>query len=396
LTTKYAFATAVASCMSLLLQLSWAQDANVEWNGFVAQGLINAKHSSFVNNDEGWSAELTELGLNTCISLSPSFSLAGQVVYLNGGNRYPPGMRLDYLFADWNLYNSLDWQANIYIGRFKNQHWLYSSTRDVPFTRPSIVLPQSVYFDAFRDIAVGSDGIAMQARHSGDVGDVTFNWSWGSAPISDQQTRTLLGAAVRGSVKQDFVHQASVYWQPAMSRLTFGVSLLDSNFSYTALVDDIFAPADFTVQRVMANVRYQLEKWEFSTELQQERLLIDGFFAPQFHQDQMGQGAYLLAQYRNTSQLKWFMALDYMVLNKDDRRGTLFSQNSGGTVPAYFAYQYSVGTGLSYDFTPTLQLSAEIHWMEGTGRVAPVVIPNLAVNTREYWQLYAVQLMYRF
>lgn len=388
-------ANAVAAAL-LALWLSPASAADIDWNGFIAQGLIKAPGSGFVNSSGDTSAELTELGLNSRLRVAPAWHISGQLVYLDGGNRYPSGLRLDYLFLDWYFHNSADLQANLYLGRIKNQHWLYSSTRDVPFTRPSIVLPQSVYFDAFRDIAVGSDGVALQARHYNSLGDFTFNWSIGTTPVSTQQSELLLGNAISGKLKMDFDHQASLYWQPDLSRFSFGMVLLDSKFSYRASETEPFFASDFSVSRVMLNMRYQLEKWEFSSEIQQERLQVDGFFSPVFRQDQLGQGGYIMAQYRQSPQLRWFAMLDYSVANKDDRRGQQLSENSGGTVPAYFGYQQSVAGGLSYDISRSLRLSAEIHWVEGAGRLSPVILPDVVTNRHKYWQLYALQLTYRF
>ncbi|HSG52814.1 MAG TPA: hypothetical protein VLA40_11985, partial [Rheinheimera sp.] len=306
MTTK----TLLVVSATMLSQSVLAENADFAWQGFMAQGVTQASDSSFINHSGKLSTELTELGVNARFKLAPSWHLAGQLVYLDGGNRYPQGERIDYLFLDWAVINQTAWQANIYAGRFKNQHWLFSSTRDVPFTRPSIVLPQSVYFDAFRDIAVGSDGVAAQARYAGALGDVTLNWSWGSTNVSSAQSHLLLGEAAQGMVNQEFVHQASAYWQPAVSQFTYGISLLDSDFYYRIGENDAFTAADFTVQRVMLSLRYQAEKWEFASELQQERFSIDGFFFDGFLQDQIGQGAYVLLQYRHDAQLKSFVMLD--------------------------------------------------------------------------------------
>lgn len=381
---------------ALLAPAAEADNGSFNWQGFVAQGMIQADDSSFINKTGRESAELTEVGLNGRYTLAPSWHLAGQLVYLDGGNRYPQGARIDYLFLDWAVLNSSDWQANLYLGRFKNQHWLFSSTRDVPFTRPSIMLPQSVYFDAFRDIAVASDGVAAQARYASSAGDFTFNWSRGATKVSAKQTRILLGDIVPGRAEQEYVHQASMYWQPLASQFSYGISLLDSDFSYTQGNDDPFMPGSFTVQRVMLSLRYQAERWELASEIQQERLNTNGFFFNGFGQDQIGQGGYLLAQYRHTPQLKSFAVLDYSVNNKDDRHGRMLQANSGGLLPDYFGYQHSAGIGFSLDLTTCLRLSAETHWMKGTGRLSPVLLPDVATNQREYWQLYALQLMYRF
>ena len=70
---------------------------SLHFHGFVAQGIINANNSNFINDDESTSLELTEIGVNASYKIADDFRVAGQVVYLNGGNRYQAGARLDYL-----------------------------------------------------------------------------------------------------------------------------------------------------------------------------------------------------------------------------------------------------------------------------------------------------------
>lgn len=386
----------VATALLLWMTSAAAEHTEVSWHGFVAQGLMQAPDSNFVNNKGELSAELTELGLNGRLKLAPSWHVAGQLVYLDGGNRYPEGGRVDYLFVDWSFFHSADWQANLYLGRVKNQHWLYSSTRDVPFTRPSIVLPQSVYYDGFRDIAVSSDGMAVQLRNSSRYGDFTFNWSLGTIPITSRQSRLLLGHDITGNTELNRDHKASIYWQPTLSHLSFGLVLQDAAFAYQPGPSDSMTAADFNVQRIMLNVRYQGEHWEFASELQQERIKTVGFFAPQFDQQQLGQGGYVLAQYHYSAGLRWFGFLDYAVLEKDDRWGRQLSQQTNAVVPAYFGYQHTLASGVSVDLTTQWRLQAEIHWNRGTGRLSPVIQPDVITNQSEYWQLYALQLMYRF
>ncbi|MEH8019185.1 hypothetical protein MN202_18255 [Rheinheimera muenzenbergensis] len=373
-----------------------AADANFNWNGFIAQGLIRAEDSSFVNADGDWSAQLTELGLNARYQLAPAWHLSGQTVYLDGGNRYPPGLRLDYLFVDWAAYNSEAWQANIYLGRFKNQHWLYSSTRDVPFTRPSIVLPQSVYFDSFRDIAVATDGLSLQLRHSADYGDLTFNWSYGTVPISVEQSRQLLGQQTQGDTRMNHDHKLSLYWQSLHSKFSYGVIIQEATFDYRRGGTELLSDARFTSQRLMLAARYQSEHWELSTELQQEVVTTEGFFLPQFSRKQFGQGGYVMLQYYYSNNLRLFTTLDYAVTDKDDRQGKKLQQMTGGAVPAYFGYQHTFMLGGSIDLNQHWRLDAEVHWVKGTGRLAPVIQPDVSRNNSEYWQVLALQLMYRF
>jgi hypothetical protein len=66
-------------------------------------------------------------------------------------------------FFEWQLFNSPNWRIKTQIGRNKNYHWLYSLTGDVSYTRSTIVLPQSLYFDILRDVVLGFDGIVLIA-----------------------------------------------------------------------------------------------------------------------------------------------------------------------------------------------------------------------------------------
>ncbi|MDP4535841.1 hypothetical protein Q3O60_06555 [Alkalimonas collagenimarina] len=382
------------SCLLMGMSVSCATE--VQWHGFVAQGAIQAEKSNFINQTGDPSLALTEVGVNALIQLNPRWRVAGQVVYLDGGNRYPDGLKLDYLFVDWTLVNQLDWQLNLYIGRYKNQHWIYSSTRDVPLTRPSIVLPQSVYFDAFRDIAVSSDGLALKTRLDNRLGHFELNWSLGSTPLSRTQTKLLLGEQVQGQSKQKYVHQASAFWQPTETNWTVGLSLLDSEFSYYTSAMDIMFDGDFVVQRLMLNAHYVQARWQLISEVFQERMDTVGFFEPQFSLQQFGQGGYVQGLYQLNTRTKLQATLDYYVVNKDDRRGQQLMASTGGMVPAYFGYQHSASVGISFELADRLRLQAEHHWVEGTGRLAPTVLPDLQTNTHQYWQLWALQLMYWF
>ena len=218
---------------STLLLVSTVVQANIEgfsWHGYVSQGLTQSKDSLFITDNGDITGELTEVGLNGYYQVVENISIAGQVNYLDGGNRFEQGTRLDYLFIDWKLPNiGNGWQAQVHLGRFKNRHWLYSVTRDVPQTRHTAVLPQSVYFDGFRDVALGSNGVQTSFSRYGKDNIWELNWSYGRSTINNSQRDFLLGEEAKGKIKQDFVHQASVFWQPSTMEMKIGASWLSSD-----------------------------------------------------------------------------------------------------------------------------------------------------------------------
>ena len=375
-----------------------AAEQDLHYHGFIAQGVIDVNNSDFVNDNGDVSSKLTELGINGSYQLSTNLRLAGQIVYLNGGNRFAEGLRVDYALLDWSLYKNSNWQANLFLGRFKNNHWLYSSSRDIPFARPSIILPQSVYFDGFRDIAVGADGAAIRiSRSDDDYGNFDFNFSYGTSPISDKQADIILSTDAKGDVKQDSDVQVSFYWQPIFSSWRFGVSYLDTVFEYQENSSgDRFFDADFSFQFYTFNALYEGENWEFSGEVFQEVFSTEGFYQPLFISEPVGQGMYVQSRYKINRELTLLARYERFYSDKNDKDGKKLEQETNGMVPAYFAYQKDTTIGLSYDFSSNFRLRFEYHWLQGTGRLTPVVLPNPEVNNSKNWQLWAMQLMYWF
>lgn len=395
--SSYIVSAVAALCLVASVNAKEVKSEPLQVHGFVAQGIIDANDSNYINDDESVSLELTEVGVNASYQLNDDFRIAGQAVYLNGGNRYHAGPRLDYLLLEWDAFHTEAWQASFYFGRVKNNHWLYSSTRDIPFARPSIIIPQVVYFDGFRDIAVGGDGAAVKLSYSDDsLGDIDFNFSRGKSAISDEQTDVVIGKFALGEIDHDLDTQASIYWQPPYSQWRFGISALDSTFTYDKAEVDNFVDSEFIFQFYTANALYEGEYWQFSVELFQERFATTGFYAPGFHRDEKGQGYYVQASYQLKKDLSFMARHERFYANKDDKNGSKLEQATGGLVPAYFGFHNDTVIGLSYDFASNFRVNAEYHWMEGGARLSPIVQPDPIANNSKYWQVWAIQFMYWF
>jgi hypothetical protein len=203
------------------------------------------------------SLKRTEVGVSSSYRINSTFSIVGQAVHLEDGNRYPDGFRIDYLFLEWRLFNSPNWRIKTQIGRNKNYHWLYSSTPDVHHTRPTIVLPQSLYFDILRDVALGVDGSALIAQTHNKLGEWVLNFSYGNSRISVEQKNNLGDPNTSGKLKHDFDTQFSLYWRLKLTNFQFGFTLLDADFSYQRGDNDTLFSGDETSQRILFNFLYQ-------------------------------------------------------------------------------------------------------------------------------------------
>ena len=374
-----------------------ANHTNFSWHGYLSQGVTQSKDSTFITDDNDITSELTEIGFNGYYQLAENISIAGQVNYLDGGNRFEQGTRLDYLFVDWKLPNLIGgWQANIHAGRFKNRHWLYSVTRDVPQTRYTSVLPQSVYFDGFRDVALGSNGLLASFAHYGKHNIWEINWSYGRSSINDSQRDFLLGDEAKGTIKQDFVHQASVFWQPATMAWKVGASLLDSDFRYSPADMDNRLAGSANIRRMMISAQYFAENWEVSSELVREIQDSEGLFAPDFVDRRRGEGGFIQVRYLFNSQFSGLLGYDTYVNDESDPNGERLETLSGGTIPAYFGYQDTITLGFRYDIAPKWRLQGEYHWVDGATRVVSLLNRDVASHAQKEWEMWSLQLMYWF
>ena len=380
---------------SLVARHCLAEDA-FSWHGFLSQGISQSIDSDFIHEDDEISFDLTELGINMRYDMNASLAVVGQAVYLNGGNRYERGARIDYLFVDWRLPDMENWTANINLGRFKSPHWLYSATRDVPQTRSTIILPQSIYFDNFRDVALGSDGVLLQLYRSSDEGNLKINWSYGSSPMSSYQTKALLGEFAQGEVKQDYAHQFSVFWQPPSLDWQLGASWLDSDFTYHPSANENLFEGGRTVRLYTLSAVYYAENWEFNAELQRNHSRDFGGYSPAFFDENKGEGGYAQIRYMLNSQFTLTLGYDMYVSDRNDRDGEKLEAATGGVIPAYFGYEKTATVGVQWDPRPNWRIQAEHHWVNGAGRLTSIPGPQNTPDTAEYWRMWAVQVMYWF
>jgi hypothetical protein len=379
-------------------QVVYAADepAKFSWHGYISQGITQSVDSNFITSDNDITGELTELGINGHYRLTNNLSVAGQVVYLDGGNRFEQGARVDYLFLDWSINDIWGWQGQVHLGRFKNRHWLYSVTRDVPQTRDTAVLPQSVYFDSFRDVALGSDGVQTSFKRYSNDNIWEVNWSYGSSDINEAQKNFLLGNVASGEIEQDFVHQFSVFWQPSTMAWKLGLSWLESDFTYQASVMDNRFDGKANIRRFMFSAQYFSENWELSSELLRDLQDSRGLFAPNFRERRTAEGGFVQFRYLFNSKVSGLVSYDTYVNNVSDPDGEQLEQSSFGQIPAYFGYVDTIAVGARWDFAPGWRIQAEHHWVEGATRAVSLLDPNIKDRSDKYWRMWSVQLMYWF
>ncbi|MBA3493883.1 MAG: hypothetical protein H0T87_07170, partial [Gammaproteobacteria bacterium] len=119
-------------------------------HGFLSQGYILTTNNNFFGSSErGGSLDFTEIGVNASWTPLPRLQFAAQGLFRRAGAGHDSDFELDFGLMDYAVVSTADRQLGFRLGRIKNPLGLYNDTRDVAFTRPSILLPESIYLDVF-------------------------------------------------------------------------------------------------------------------------------------------------------------------------------------------------------------------------------------------------------
>ena len=141
-------------------QSDWFQRNN--WSAFVSQTAIYSSDYNFLSqSDDALSFDMWEAGFlfSTAVKNKLTFSaqVLGRKVSESNGN----DLRIDYAFFSYPLYQTINDKVGLRLGRIRSSYGLYNETRDIPHTRTTIVMPQSIYFDMTRNSFYSADGIEL-------------------------------------------------------------------------------------------------------------------------------------------------------------------------------------------------------------------------------------------
>jgi hypothetical protein len=157
---------------------AWDVLPSLKLHGFASQALIYTSDHKFYGNSESWSGQYTELGLNGRYTIG-SVGVAAQVLAQQRGDLVDlDDPKLDYGFIQYQ-YSLADYQITAYAGRIKFPFGLYNESREVPFTKPSIFLPQVIYREPLRDVFTSMDVVSLSASKYFANSDLTATISYG-------------------------------------------------------------------------------------------------------------------------------------------------------------------------------------------------------------------------
>ena len=195
-------------CLLLLGSCQLQADDTLGWedsfqlHGFLTLGYVKTSANSFFGDSESGSLDYSELGLNASYRFNPQLLVSAQLLSRTAGEMYDGSLSLDYGLLDYTPYSSEEGRFGTILGRFKNPMGFYNQTRDVASTRPSIFLPQVVYWDRVRNMVFATDGGMLYGDLYRDLHSFSMHLFTGKTPIDENVEKSYLPALSDPSLTQ--------------------------------------------------------------------------------------------------------------------------------------------------------------------------------------------------
>jgi hypothetical protein len=365
-------------------------------HGFASQGVVQTSDNNWFGDSPNTSFDFTEIGLNASLQLDPKILLSAQILARRAGEMYDGAPSLDYALGDFTFVSSTDRRFGARLGRIKNPLGLYNETRDVPFTRPTIFLPQVVYFDKVRNLFLSSDGAMLYADHFGSKGNLSVVAGGGQPVIDNNVEWAYLAGNSPGELEPDGITWIGSLWYTMPDeRFKFGLSGATGRLSFDQNAFSVLGPGKFDFSTWIASIQYNSEKFTLSAEYARNPAEWKDF-GPFFPLErQTAEGYYLQGAYRLLPDLQFTLRYEEGYADRDDRSGKRASALTGGVTPPFDWYSKILTAGLRWDILPNLMVEIDYSRHRGTFVLSSRENPDPS-QLEEEWDMFAAQMSLRF
>ncbi|MFW8590552.1 hypothetical protein ACOI22_07115 [Glaciecola sp. 2405UD65-10] len=395
------FTNSILLLSCLAPSVCWSGPDDVQINGFIGLGYMHESANNFVSLEKD-EQEIIDIGLRFSYDFNSQFSATGQLGYRRFSDyANDHGPRVDYAQLSYltSLFNNSE--QIISIGRVKNQLGLYNLARDVPTGRNSIILPQSAYLEFLRNLFLSTDGISFSSNTFLDKGVLSASFSYGRVNIDENFSKNMLGDFTSGdwSNKQNLV--ADVRF--SNEKFKIGVSYNDIEPHYNAANDDLipFIPigtyingidGQLGMQSYFAYAQIYWKQFEFSTEYTYRNVNANGFTAGQALNRSL-EGYYAQLNYLKSAQLSLTLRFEQFYRLAKYKHGVV---TPFFTFEPYYNNSRTLSFGAVYNFNDSWSIMADIHFVKGSGFLAPFATPVEETIEKKSWTLTAIQAVYNF
>jgi len=380
---------------------------NLKFQGFASQAFIaTSDNNVFGKTDQGGGFGFTEVGFNALFRPTSRLQFSAQMLSRRAGEGSNAGEpRLDFGFVDYLLYSHEVHQFGIRVGRLKIPFGFYNDTRDVAFTRPSILLPQSIYFDRTRNLGLSGDSVQLYGETSyPTIGNFSVQFGVWRPLVKSRETEFAIFSTnnLFGELSPEASFIGRGIYETHDARFRFAISGIWLNAHYNPGPNDSLSRGSFSFSPLYLSAQYNAEKWSLTAEYALRRLDFKNFGALPLDEqadNTTGESFYVQGVYRFHPKWEALLRYDVYFADRNDRNGKEFAQwrqDNGFTPrPAHSRFARDLAVGLRWNITPQIMARFEYHYINGTGWLSGLDNPDSSATVKE-WDLFAAQLSFRF
>ncbi|MDX2089744.1 MAG: hypothetical protein SFX73_17950 [Kofleriaceae bacterium] len=318
---------------------------SLQIHGWVSQGAMLSTGNNYLASTKRGSFELFDAGVNVTKELGSNIRAGIQLFAQDLGpiGNYNP--IVDWAYVDYRVKPWLGFRA----GHFKMPLFLYSDQLDVDMSRSTVLMPQSVYDQHFRDVLAAVSGLDVYGTVDlGAAGTVDYDAYVGTLYIQPRGTTYDVESLV-GS---------RVVWNTPVPCVKVAGHVLYGNFHEKREIDAMttinVAYNDWTMAG--GALECETEKFTLTAEASTWRSAIE--FTPMLQPPAKYKElrAYGQATFRATDRLT---ASVYLSIYHNEYNDADWSLPEN--------HQYDAAASLRYDVTPHLLVKAEAHAIDGWG-----------------------------
>ena len=365
-------------------------------HGYAAQGFAYSSDNNFFGESSNGSTDYYEAGLNASVQASHNLIFSAQAAIRDAGISDDGTLRLDYALADYRFLDDVESSAGVRIGKVKNPLGFFNETRDVVFTRPSILLP-AVYNDnqnqrslVFTAPGAQLYGSKVWGRHEfSATGTIGANHD---VRKSDERLLIDLGGLPFDMHIEDSWN-AQIMDSMDGGRWQFAVSHFFGRFDLRT-PNTVQVAGKFDVGITVGSIRYNAEKFSITSEYvvnpNTNVVTIGG--TPFLRQHIVADSGYLQGENRINSRWGAVARVEAASRDRNDRNGREFAAANPGADRESRMWR-DVMLGLNWRYGEHWGVWGEYHWIDGTQLLQALENPE---PPKDRWSLILLMAGYKF
>ena len=371
-----------------------------QFHGFIMQSYVKSNTNNFFgNSSDSGSFGFTEIGVTGSLKIASKLQLAVQFLSRRAGELDDGSVKLDFALADYRLIDRSSYGLGLRAGRVKNPIGFYNETRDVSFTRSSVVLPQSIYFERTRDVMISSDSVHVYGHRQFNLGILKSQMGIGLPRVEGENAEyALLGRLRPGEFSANPSFVGRVQFLSNDSRLTTAISHVNLSMDYDSIAQEgIRGDSSVRFKLNILSLSYNLSQWSFTGEYAQRRISANNLdaYIPPVANNQVGESYYFQTVYRLNHKWNLIGRYDVLFSDRSDRDGSIYAQKlSQFNVNSFSRFAKDMMAGIQYTLNRHWMGRVEYHDVDGTAWLP--LQDNLNMDKVRKWRMLNLSVSYRF